>query len=904
MSLIPGASALARLRSLWRGARERARVEADMSEEFRHHLDLRAEDLVRRGLTPAAARRRARIEFGHVEGLKEDARASRGLGHFDQLRFSWLDVKLGARMLVKYPVLSLVSVLGMAVAIAIGAGGFGVIQSLMDPALPLAGGERIVSLQNNTTNPGNPHRQILHDFVVWRSELKTVDEVSAMMSDARNFVTPDGEVVLVRVSQMSASGFRVAGVPPLLGRWLLDDDERAGALPVAVIGHDEWQRSFDADPAIIGRQIQLGTERYTVVGVMPAGFRFPLNDRFWTPLRLNPNHYDVGSGPPIHVFGRLADGASLRAANAELKTIGARLAAAYPETHAQLRPIVMRYAHAFGDVDSPVIALAFRLAQVGISMLLVLVAVNVGVLIYARTATRSGEIAVRSALGASRRRIVVQLFAEALVMSVASAVIGLSVAAVGLAAAQRFFERTWRNEMPFWLELGMSPALVAYVAGLAIVAGVIVGVLPALKATGRRVQSGLQQLSARGSQMQLGRTWTALIVTQVAIAVAVLPFALYIAGKSAQRGTAEAGYPADQILRAYLSVEQQERLASKTVDADTVAAQYRMRAGRLIDRLDREPGIAATFSHHVPGFGYIESVEVEGEAELGYAATNAVGIDMFPTFSVQPTAGRNFEERDTRPGAHAVIVDRVFAEKFAGGGNAVGRRVRFVTFSNVAGAEPERGPWHEIVGVVPDFLVPHDFDPAEPKLYRPLALAEAPANIVLTVRVRGLAANSFTQRLRAIAAEVDPGLLLYDVRSLGDADRLAQTGLRYTALGILVVTLSVLLLSSAGIYAMMSFTVAKRRREIGIRSALGAGPQLVIRDIFKRAGAQLGAGVVIGLAVAYAIDFFLGYGPLAGRGVLLLPGVAALMMTVGLVAAFMPVRQCLRIQPTEALREE
>jgi predicted permease len=898
---------VARLRSLWRGLRHRADIEAEMTEEFRHHLELRTEDLIRRGLRPEEAGRRARIEFGHIDSHKSDARASRGLELFDTIRFSALDIKLGLRMLMKYPGLSVVSVIGMSVAIAIGAGGFGFIDSMLDPTLPINEGERVVSIQNNNASrSGNPDRQSLHDFTVWREELTSVQDLAAFTADRKNLTVPGRGVELVRVAEMTASGFRVARTPPVLGRPLLDEDEREDAPPVLVIAYEEWQRQFEADPAVIGQQVRLGSEIRTVVGVMPEGFRFPINHRYWVPLRLNPDDYERGGGPALLMFGRLADGATLDVAQAELTTFALRMAVTYPETHEHLRPVVLRYTRPFFDVDSPAMAWALRAAQLAIALLLVVVAVNVAILVYARTAMRTGEIAVRTALGASRRRIVAQLFAEALVLSGTAAVIGLTVAGIALAKTQAFLEGAYGNEggseLPFWWELDLSAGLVGYVVGLAILAAAIVGVLPALKATGRRVQSGLQQLSSRGSGMQLGRTWTALIVAQVAVAVAVLPFAAYVAGQTLRGAGTEAGYPAAEFLRARLAMEREE--APPSADAATYVpafeARFVDRAGEVLRRLEAEPAVSGvTFASSFPGSEPYMRIEVEGSG-THWVFINRVHVKLFTVFDIPILAGRPFVDADSREGSNGVIVNRAFAERVFGGRNVLGRRIRHVGGS--AGAElrdVEQRPWLEIVGVVPDFAKQLELRQDLMKVYEPVALADIAPAVSLSLRIRRTPAPAFAQRVREITAAVDPALQLHELRSAADAEREVRRIFGFVALATAAVMISVVLLSAAGIYAMMSFTVARRRREIAIRSALGADPRRLLMGIFAKASAQLGAGVLIGLLLAALVR-----GPVEGKGLILLPLVAALMMVVGLVAAFGPARRGLAVQPTEALREE
>jgi len=920
---------LARVRSLWHNVRRRSDIDAEVIEEFRHHLALRTEDLIREGHPPDQAARQARVEFGHIESLRQDARASRGLRFLDGVGNSWLDVKLGLRMLRKYPGLSLTAVFGMSVAIAISAGSFGFIDAMLDPSLPLDEGDRVVSLHNaDLRNPGNPDRQSLHDFVMWRDELTSITNLGAFTSDRRNLVIPGRDVALVGIAQITASGFEVARTQPVLGRPLLEEDERNDAPPVVVIAYEEWQRRFDADPDIIGRSVTLGNQTHTVVGVMPEGFRFPINHRYWVPLTVNASDYERGRGPSLIMFGRLAERRSTRGAlsagevgratfddaQAELTAIGLRTAAMFPETNGHLRPRLLPYTHDYVDIDSPAMAWALRGIQFSVSLLLVVVAVNVAILVYARTATRAGEIAIRTALGASRKRVVAQLFVEALILSGIAAMIGVLMASAGLDTTQSLLEESGAV-MPFWIDFSLSPALAFYVLGLAILGGVIVGVFPALKATGRRVQAGLQQLSSHGCQLQLGRLWTVLIVAQVAVAVTILPFAMSFADKAVRQGTSKPGFAAEEFLRGWLSMEREEAPADAEVAEYERAfkARYLARATELMRRLNSNPVVAGvTFAAGFPGEGTRNRIELEGvpaqagiqrpparpRSDEAWAGMNQVDARLFDVIDIPVLAGRGFVEADAREGSNAVIVDRRFAEDFLGGGDVVGRHVRVVPRPRDGESQNvKREPWLEIVGVVPDFTIA--FDRPAPNLYRPVSLPQLSTVINLTIRVRTTPASTFAGQLRDITAAVDPGLQLHELEGIADAHDIRQQNLRYLGLGIVAVTVSVLLLSAAGIYAMMSFTVARRRREIGIRTALGAGRRQILGSIFARACAQLGTGVLLGLVLAAAADQGVGISNVA-----LLPVVALLMMLIGVLAALGPARRGLAIQPTEALRDD
>ncbi|MEP6766935.1 MAG: ABC transporter permease, partial [Gemmatimonadaceae bacterium] len=470
------------------------------------------------------------------------------------LNVSLLDFKLGVRMFAKYPGLSFASVLGMAIAIAIGASVFSGVRALIAPTLPLAEGDRVVAVQTVRADvSGSIELQVLHDFVTWQTELTTVRELGAFQLNNRNLIVGDQVTDVVPIAEMSASGFRVARVLPLMGRTLVEDDDRINAPPVLVIGQREWHRYFDGDPSIIGRNVRFNETTYTVVGVMPEDFRFPRNHGFWVPFQVDPSKYEVGDGPPIEVFGRLAQGVTFEQASAQVTMIGKRLISAYPKTHEFRRPTVLPFARASSlTAVDPALELQLYLIQFGATLLLTVVAVNVAVLVYARTATRATEIAVRTALGASRSRVITQLFIEALFLSGVAAIVGLSIAAFALRWIESVLAQG-QEGLPFWFHLKISPALITYVIILAVVGGAVVGILPGLRAT-RHAFGGLQQLSARGSSMRLGSTWTALIVVQVAMMVAILPASIYHASVLLRAAMVDPGYPAEQFVRARISL--------------------------------------------------------------------------------------------------------------------------------------------------------------------------------------------------------------------------------------------------------------------------------------------------------------------------------------------------------------
>jgi predicted permease len=786
------------------------------------------------------------------------------------------------------------------------------VRTLLDSTLPFDEAGRTVVIRTRALagQPGLGAGASMHDFEVWRDQVKSIADLGAFREDSRNLITQEGSAYMVTVATMTASGFPFTGVQPILGRTLLPEDERATAAPVLVIGYEEWQLRFGADAGILGRTVHLDETAHTIVGVMPRGFGFPINHQYWVPLRATDFDRTPGAATAVNVFGRLAPGSSLQEARSELAAIGERMAAALPETHTDLRPQVQSYTKTFLGTEGADAELAVRGLQFGVSLLLFIIAVNVAILVYARTATRTGEIAVRTALGASRARVVAQLFIEALVPALTAAAVGLGL----IGTAFRLFREYMRNSTDrtyFWItpeSFSVSFGVILYSAGLAVVAAIIIGVLPALKATGRRVQAGLQQFSARGAGLRLGGTWTALIVLQVAIAVAVLPAALYNAYASYRAGMRQPSPAAAPLLRATIAMTGADAVAGDDASARARTIElFTTRMTALIDRLEAEPGVSAvTYAYRFPGQEPSASFEVEGDDQpvpvAVRAGVNRVAPDLFDRLDVRVLTGRGFTSADAAAGG-GVIVDEIFARQL--GGNVLGRRIRTLIPSR--DGTYERGPWGEIVGIVPAFsdtLAPSIgiADPP-PRLY---AAARPGDNIpaTLIIQVQSGDPTHLSERLRAVSASVHPTLKLESLTGVVQEFNHARQAIWYVSLGILAVTASVLLLSAAGIYAMMSFTVAKRRREIGIRAALGADARRVLLGIFGRASAQIGAGVMAGLLVAAGMEWVGGADLMGGKGHIVLPTVAFVMFTVGVLAALGPARRGLKVQPTEALREE
>src|SRR6188474_629294 len=436
---------------------------------------------------------------------------------------SWLDWKLGARLLLKYPALTIIGGLSLACAIAIGAVGFEVADELLYKRLPFDDGGRVVRLETQDTAASRVEPRVLHDFAIWRRSLKTVVELGAARVSERSVLTGEGRVESLRVAEITASAFPLTRVPPLLGRPLQPADDMQGAEPVVVLGYEVWQKQFLDDPAIIGRVVTMGRAARTVVGVMPPRFGFPHDQQAWVPLSVQ--DAPPREGPAVQVFGRLADGASWQDAATELDVVSARFAADQPTTHAHLRTRVRAFA---GRTPGDPLRLEDFAVHAIVLLLLGAVCANVATLIFARTAMRESEIVIRHALGASRGRVVAQIVIEGLVLALAAAALGLVVAQTTVRYAWARASQITGDSLPFWVDLRLEPATIAYALVLALVAAALIGLLPALKATGASIQRGLQGITSTGGTMKFGGIWSFIVGAQVAFTLLFVPAAVGI----------------------------------------------------------------------------------------------------------------------------------------------------------------------------------------------------------------------------------------------------------------------------------------------------------------------------------------------------------------------------------------
>lgn len=907
-----------------------SRADRDLDNEVAAHLAEAEADYIARGLSPREARYAALRDFGGVTQVKQVHREMRSITFMN-----WLDFKLGGRMLVKYPGLTLVGGIAMAFAICVGLVVFQILSLFVHPALPLPQGDRLVELRVMDLEVNDEEPQIFYDFMQWRQSLRSITDVGAWRNLSRNLIDDLGDSRPVAVAEMSVSGFTVSDGVPLMGRVLVAADEQPAAPAVVVIGYEIWRTRFGGDPNIVGRMVKFGSEDVTIVGVMREGYQFPVAHDAWMPLKTALLDHTPRSGPVVTVFGLLAPGESATTAQAELTTVGRQIAAQSPATHQRLEPRLSPFAMITSPAGDPAGGLILYSVYVFTAALLILICGNVGLLLFARAASREADLVVRTALGASRGRIVAQMFAEALVLGGLAAVVGVIAADFGLRYWGVGFLEANLGRLPFWFDLDLSAQAFAVAILLTTFASAVAGIVPALKIT-RGMSDRLKQTTAGSGGLRFGGVWTVVIVAQVAATV-IFPAVVYLVqSMSSGIENFDAGFPTEQ----YLAVQIERDYAVFGASTDAAALERNAKLAGTLEELRRrvatQPGVAGvTFAASLPTTGAGEKlvdmaydVDVSGPASpkadganppFREATVGAVDPSYLEVLNAPLLAGRGFTVADAAPTSRVVIVDQGFVDQVLQGRNAIGQQVRFRypgkaprPWSAGNAEDPAGlGDWYEIIGVVPELGLGAPtrkgraaglYIPATPNLF---------VQIQMMVHVPGGDPLTLAPQVREAVALVDPSLRLVNLQRVSDAndDVLWVTNLwvRLTA----VLSSVALLLSLAGIYAVLSFTVARRTREIGVRVALGASPRRVVAATFRRPLLQVTGGILVGTIIVFTAATLIPNTELAGfendltvAGMAKIIGYGALMLGVCMLACLVPTHRALAVEPTTALRAE
>lgn len=884
------------LSGLWSDLRYRARalfhrseMERELEAELRDHLERESEKYERQGLSPDEARRKARRAFGRVERVKEDARAARGTAFVESVL---QDLRLALRAWRARPAFAALVIVILALGIGATSGIFSLVDGILLRPLPYPHPERLVQLRQSYPEIG------LDTWALSQENVATyrdhVPEMEAFAGWWRQGVTLMREGRPRRLSAVRATGdfFRVLGVDPLLGRTFARDEDGPRPADVAVLSYGLWQDAFGGRASAVGSTLDLDGRPFRVIGVMPRGFSFPkAGEQVYLPLGLDPTRR---YGWFITGIGRLAPGASLAQARQDSRAVMWRWATTMPGMFHGVRPSATRMTTLVtplrdvitGDVRRPL-----EVLQAAVLLILLIAVANIALLFSNRAAGRARELAMRRALGASGPRLARQLLTESLALALVGGGLGIGIAYLlvhGVAHAPAL-------SLPRLGDVRVSGRVVAFTAAVSVATGVGFGLAPVVKVLRGGGGARLAGAERGGGGAASRRFDGALIVTQLALAAVLLIGAGLVLRSLHNLTTTRLGFEPRGVTTIALP------LPASKYGSDSLVARA---ASEIVDRVRRVPGVReAAVSMRLPIGGRYNSdgyvVEGHPPPPSTHVETQtvllAVGPGYFRTLGIPLRYGRDFDDRDRSGSSPVVIVDEALASRYWQGADALGRRMRLTG---------DTATWYTIVGVVGNVRDESAAVPPRPHSYFPFAQAPS-RTAMLSVRTAGRAGPVIGAVRRSVRA-VAPGVPLDDVRSLADWVGSSLDTQRVTEVLLAVFALLAAVLASVGIYGVMSLYVTDRRREFGVRLAIGAEPRGLVRMVLGEGMTLALAGVGAGLAGAFLAARWLGsllYG-VSPTDPAVYGALAAALLAVAALSAYLPARRAAGSDPLEALRAE
>ena len=871
---------------LWR----RKQREHDLDRELSSHLSLEAEEQRELGLSSEDARYAAQRAFGNTTLVKEDVRATWG--------WTWLetianDLRYATRMLRKNPAFTGAAVLTSALGIGATTAIFSVCDAVLLKPLPYSDPGHIVMLweqppRGETLGPVAPA-----NFVDWREQSRSFSEIAAMDPKPTFVLTGQGEPARLTGAGVSPNLFSLLGTRITLGRDFLEDEDRPGRDRVAILSYRTWLHRLGGQPDILGRSVALNDISYTVVGVLPREFEFvakasdfQARNQFdvWVPLALDLEKLQRNTHP-LRVFARLKPDVPLAQAQADLNVVAANLARRYPETNKgsgiTAVPLIQQV------TTNVRMALGTLLGAVG--LMLLIACANVANLLLSRAAARRKEMALRVALGASRRRLGQQLLTESVLLAIAGGSMGLFLASAAIRAVSPHVPA----DLPRASGIAVDARVLVFTGLISLATGILFGLAPMFQAQRANANEALKQ-NARIASGTQSRMRSGLVVGQMAIALVLLIGAGLMARSFWTLLHVSPGFRTEHILTARLSLS-----GSRYPDARRIAAFQR----ELLERVRNTPGVqSAGLAAYLPlsgtdnGWGFvIEGRPALRTGEYNLAKYRPVSPGYFETIGIPLLRGRGFISADNEDAPLVVVINESMARRYWGQGNPVAERLQF-------------GPpiWRTVIGVVGD--VRHEGLDAEarPELYVPFA--QAPNNEARTTIVVRTALDPIvvTTALRKTVSAIDPAVPLDQVETMEELVSASVGQPRFRTALLAVFSILALVIASIGVYGVMNYLVIQRTREFGIRLAVGATEGDVLRLVLGRAAALIVAGLCLGLLGSVVLarliaSLLYGVTPLDS---LTFAAVSLLLSAVALFASYIPARRATRIDPTVALRYE
>jgi putative ABC transport system permease protein len=798
------------------------------------------------------------------------------------------DILYGIRSLVRNPGFTAIAMITLSLGIGANTAIFSVVNAVLLRPLPFADPERIVWLWD--TIPQLPTAPTsLPEFLDWKEQNRSFEHLAAFQS-GNMFLDSGNGTEDVPVGLVTPEMFSLFHVNPIIGRTFTDEETLPGRFRVAVLSHSTWQNRFGSDPNVSGRTIQLNGRAYTIIGVMPAGFSFPERATLWRPLPIDPAALDRGPHY-LNVVGRLKADVTLSQAQADMSALAARLSQQHPEkTSGHGVKIVGLADVVVGDIG---LALYVLLGAVG--FVLLIACANLANLMLARIGGREREIAVRTALGASRRRIMRQLLTESLLLAVAGGVAGLLLAIW----AVNWLVSLGPNTIPRVNEISVDPRVAGFTLLVSVLTGVLFGLAPALQATKSNLTDSLKESGRTTAGVRQNRLRSALVVSEVALSLVLLVGAGLLIRSFAKLNQVDPGFNPEQVLTLGVTL-----LPNKYPEDQQVATFY----SQILERLATVPGVisvAATQDLPFSGSDTTDNFIIEGRPAIAKEAEPLTGYRVvtpryFQSMGIPLLAGRDFSETDTKQSPNVVVINDEFARRHFGLENPLGHRLKLqgqerdpLLIVGVVGNSRNIGLDEQPTAVA---YVPFLQDPLSKNYTRSLTI------VAQTKSDPGAIAGS----LRAAVISMDQSLPVYALKPMTEYLRDSLSRRRFNMLLLSAFSGLALVLAAIGIYGVISYSVIQRTHEMGIRMALGAQRSDVLKLVLRQAMIVVLAGVVIGLLASWALTRLIKslLFDVSVTDPLTFAGIAVVLVLVALLACLIPARRATKVDPLVALRYE
>jgi predicted permease len=866
-------------------------VEREADQELRFHLEREIAQQISSGMSPEEARRVALLEFGGLEQFKEDCREARGVNRIETLL---ADLRYGFRTLRKSPGFAIVGVLTLALGIGANTAIFSMVNALLLHPYNFRNLDSLVRVwEDRGIDEGYAARYIAPaDADDLRSSNGIFEGLTTYSFQSFGLGT-EGDVQPILGCRVSANFFDVLAVTPAAGRLFSAPEEEPGADQVAIVSYGSWQRRFGGDPRLLGKTISLNGRAYTIVGIMPKDFDYPVPVELWVPLALTPAERADRTQLSLSALARLKREVSVSQASVVLAGFSHRLQQEFPKTNAGRTTTLLQLRKELYMFTLPL----FLLLQAAAGFVLLLACANLANLVFARMIGRQREIALRAALGASRGRLGQLFLSETLLYSFAAGLVAIAASFASARALRTSIPVGWTKWVPGWDGIRVDGSVLAFTILAALAVGVFLGLATMLHTSRVEPNKTLKETGTGTVTRTKRRVRSALVVAQVMIALILLVCAGQTIQGFVRLANVYQGFEPDRVLRIEISLPQKVYTDNVKI---TNFYQQVLRGTASLSGVQHASLVTNPPASNVDNETTFFSIE--GQPALKASVTPSADLqvaspDFFETLKIASVAGRTFSDADSDGAARVAVISRGMATRFWPNGDALGHRIK-------PGAADSTEPWLTVVGVVGDVRQNWWNPITRPVIYKPFAQSPQGAMTLLLRTTSN--PTSYVSAVRDVVRQMDPGIALEGINTLEEeiADSIAIVRIMGILMGIF--GLVALALSSIGVYGVLSESVAQRTHEIGIRLALGANPRDLMKLILGQALKLTGIGLAIAVPCATAISRMMAsliFGVITVDFVILC-GFTALLLLVALGAGYLPARRAISVDPVVSLRYE